>query len=99
MLRPGRARLVAQPTPSGSLAPGMTIGIERESCTNTGMTRPPVARMASGFDAIRLAASAHGSPTLVELHVCAVRPSESSEFFPECPNADAHFRIALRVGR
>src|SRR5262249_56964792 len=27
-----------------------------------------------------------------------VRPSEFSEFFPECPNADAHFGIALRVG-
>src|SRR5262249_48290114 len=38
-----------------------------------------------------------GSPTLVELHVCAVRPSDFSEFFPECPNADAHFGIALRI--
>src|SRR5215469_14066742 len=103
MLPPGRARLVAQPTRRGSLAPGMTMGIERESCSNTGMTRPPVARMTSGFAAIRLAASAHnavhvvGSPSLVKLHVYAIRPSEFCELLPERPDADAHFGIVLGI--
>src|SRR5262245_40951227 len=103
MLPPGRARLVAQPTPMGSLAPGMTIGTERESCINMGMTRPPAARMASGFDEIRLAASAHTRSMWSAVHrssncAFAPRPPELCEFFPKCPDADAHFRVVLQIG-
>src|SRR5262249_50737094 len=36
-------------------------------------------------------------PTLIELHICAVSPSEFSELLPECPDADLEFEIAFGV--
>jgi hypothetical protein len=58
MLPPGRARLSIYPSPTASEEPGMMIGIVRVNCIKTGMTRAPIATIASGFNSTRLAALA-----------------------------------------
>src|SRR5438093_13529957 len=64
-LPPGRAKFVAQPTPTGSRAPGATIGIVRESCCNTrpDLTSPDLQPL-SGSDHYRSRSNARLTSTI-----------------------------------
>src|SRR5262245_22122963 len=57
-LPPGRARLLINPASTGEEEPGMMIGTVRVNCIRTGITRPPMATITSGFNTTRLAALA-----------------------------------------
>src|SRR5215831_10392760 len=102
-LRPGRARLSTAPDAIGSVVNATTIGIERVNFVRTGDT------IANDNNDVRIQLNEIRSigphhihvarrPTLVELNVPALGPSQPCQFLPESPNVRLIFRVAFRVG-